>query len=109
MGRCKLRQCASCGKMLPPTCVQLCESCQALGMGRRINLQCRDPLEVLELAKERENMGIAPLYDMGMEKIAALAKCYKSPYNTYGKLRAYVESTKRLPPQSFERSRDEIF
>ncbi len=108
MRRRKLRRCASCGKVLPSTCVQLCESCQALGMGRHLNLQCRDPMEVLEVAKEREAMGLNPMNNMSMEDIAALAKCYKTPYNTYGKLRAYVESTKKLPPQSFERSEDEI-
>ena len=78
-------------------------------MGRHLNVQCRNPLEVLEVAREREAMGIIPLYDMSMEDVAALAKCFKTPYNTYGKLRAYVEQTKTLPPQQFERSRDEIF
>lgn len=53
-------------------------------------------------------MGLNPMNNMSMEDIAALAKCYKTPYNTYGKLRAYVESAKKLPPQSFERSEDEI-
>ncbi len=108
MGRRKMRRCASCGEPMPPTCLQLCESCQALGLGVHLNLQCRNPLEVLEVAKEREGMGFNPILDMGLENIAALAKCYRSPYNTYGKLRAYVEQTKHLPPQSFERSRNEI-
>ena len=109
MGRKRMRQCRSCGKKLPPTCLRLCESCQALGLGLHLKGEHRNLWELLDVAKAREAMGVLPIFDMGLEDIAALAKCYKSPYNTYGKLRSYVEQTKKLPPQSFEKSRDEIF
>ena len=109
MGRRRMRVCRSCGKGLPPTCLWLCESCQALGAGTWLRAKNRDCLEILEVAKEREALGVFPIYDMGLEEVAALAKCYRPPYNTYGKLRAYVEQMRRLPPVEFERSKDEIF
>ena len=108
MRRRKLRRCATCGTLLLPTCLQLCESCQALGMGVHLNLQNRDCLEILGVAKAKEAMGANPIHALGLEGVAALARCYKFPYNTYGKLRAYVEQTGHLPPQSFERSKDEL-
>ena len=102
----KVRICKNCGKKMSPTCLWLCERCQALGMGAGVK-QYRNQWEVLEVAKEHERMGILPIDNMKLEDIAALARCYQSPYNTYGKLRSYVESTKKLPPCQFERSKNE--
>lgn len=92
---------------MPSTCIWICDSCQALGLGVRVKKQYRDQWEVFEVAKELEANGCIPIYDMKLEDIAALAKCYYAPYNTYGKLRSYVESTRRLPPVQYERSRIE--
>lgn len=103
----RVRVCKSCGKKMPSTCLWLCESCQALGLGDKMRDTGRDHWDVLEVAKEQEAMGIIPIFDMKMEDIVALARCYKPPYNTYGKLRGYVDSTKRLPPEEYERSKDE--
>ena len=92
---------------MPATCIWLCESCQALGLGARNHKRHLDQWEVLEIAKEREEQEIIPIYGMKLEEIAALAKCYTAPYNTYGKIRSYVESTKKLPPRQFERRKHE--
>ena len=103
----RVRVCKSCGKKMPSTCLWLCESCQALGLCARVEKKYGDQWDVLAVAKEKEALGIIPTFDMKMEDIVALAKCYKPPYNTYGKLRGYVDSTKRLPPEEYERSKDE--
>lgn len=103
----RTRRCAFCGEKMLPTRIVLCETCQQLGFGARMRPNGLDPVEMLQVAKERQKEGYSPIMDMGLSDISALAKCYKSPYNTYGRLRGYVEATHKLPPTEFERSRDE--
>lgn len=71
-------------------------------MGREIRAEI-DATELLEVARERENMRMPILEEMGLSEIAALARMYRSPYCTYGRFRAYVESTGRLPPEEARR------
>lgn len=98
----RIRRCRSCGAILAGTRILLCESCQAAGMGREIRATT-DAAELLEVARERENMRMPILEEMGLSEIAALARLYRAPYCTYGKFRGYVESTGRLPPEEARR------
>lgn len=102
MRRRKVRRCRSCGAILNGTRLLICESCQAAGMGREIRATT-DAWELLEVAKQREKMCLPILEEMGLSEIAALARMYRSPYCTYGRFRAYVESTGRLPPEEARR------
>ena len=36
-----------------------------------------------------------------IETIAAVARCYRAPYNTYGKVKAYIQAWGRLPPAEY--------
>ena len=102
MRRRKVRRCRSCGAILNGTRLLICESCQAAGMGREIRAEI-DAEELLEVAMQREKMELAILEEMGLGEIAALARLYRAPYSTYGRFRAYVESTGRLPPEEARR------
>lgn len=97
------RRCRACGEKLPPTCLRLCEPCQLLGRGRELCSRDAATETVLYVAKAREAAGLHPLYSMSLSEIAALARCYHPPYNTYGKLRGYVTATGKLPPTDYER------
>ena len=102
MRRRRVRRCRSCGAILNGTRLMICESCQAAGMGREIRAEI-DAEELLEVAIQREKMELAILEEMGLGEIAALARLYRAPYCTYGRFRAYVESTGRLPPEEARR------
>ena len=81
----------------------LCKDCQALGRGAQmpgVKVEC---WEILAVAKELQAQGVYPLEGMKMEDVACLALCYKRPYETYGKLKGYVQGTGKLPPEEFER------
>ncbi len=103
----RTRRCHCCGEKMPHTCVWLCEACQERGMGRRMMPNGLDLFDILQVAKALETAGSSPIMGMSLDDVAALARCYKAPYNTYGKLKAYVEAVKRLPPREFERSKNE--
>lgn len=98
----RIRRCRSCGAILAGTRILLCESCQAAGMGREIRATT-DAGELLEVAKQREKMCLPILEEMGLSEVAALARMYRAPYCTYGRFRAYVENTGRLPPEEARR------
>ena len=106
MGRKKKeRYCKCCGDRLPQEHIWLCESCQAAGFGLKMRRDGTDGRELLAVARARDGK-IPPFADMGMEEIAAIAKLFKAPYNSYGKLKGYVTATLRMPPVEYER-RDE--
>ena len=80
----------------------LCGNCQAAGFGRNLKSGAMDGQELLAVARVREGK-TPPLYGMGLDEISALARLFRDPYNTYGKLRGYVEMTGRMPGVEFER------
>lgn len=95
----KGRKCHCCGSALKPSCLWLCEECQALGRGRTLQKGSFDARELLQIAREREKQGIAPLKDMDMAEKSALAWLFRnSGYGSYGKLRAFVDEMGKLPP-----------
>lgn len=101
MGRKRVRQCRCCGERLEATRLWVCEACTAAGLGARLpTWEPVDRRELLEVARERERLGLPPLEGMSMEEISALAWLFhKAGYGSYGKLRGYVESTGKLPPR----------
>lgn len=104
----KTRRCSCCKKKMPSTRISLCETCQKLGMGLRMRSVAVPATEILAVAKERQSLGMNPIGEMNMNDVAALAKCFRSPYHTYGRLRGFINATGKLPPEEFERSKDEI-
>lgn len=93
------RRCRCCRGALRPEQLWICDECQALGRGRTFQADCIDAEELLRVARAREKAGADPLREMGMEEISALAwRFRKTGYGSYGKLRAYVHNTGKLPP-----------
>lgn len=41
------------------------------------------------------------LRSLEIETAAAVARCYRAPYNTYGKVKAYIREWGRLPPEEY--------
>lgn len=99
----RVRTCRWCGRRMGVDRLWLCKDCQALGRGAQMPSVMVEPREVLAVAKSLEAQGIYPLEGFKMEDVACLARCYKPPYESYGKLKGYVEGTGRLPPEMFER------
>ena len=57
-----------------------------------------DPKELERVALERQAFGLPPLEGFTMDEIAALAWTYRREgYGSYGKLRAYVHTTGKMP------------
>ena len=98
----KIRRCRTCGAILSETRIALCESCQAAGMGREIRSSI-DAEELLTVARARELFGIRILDEMSLDEIAALARMWRAPYNTYGRFRGYVDTMGRLPPEDYRK------
>ncbi len=101
----KVRRCAFCGRRLKRLELRLCGDCvgdplllHGFGGSPDVNT------EVLwALARRRSAAGRPPLEGMSIEEVNALARdCTGTPYATYGKLRAYVDSTGKLPPRRGE-------
>lgn len=42
---------------------------------------------------------------LDVETLAAVAVCYEAPYNTYGKLKGYLDTCGRLPPEQYRKPR----
>jgi len=51
-------------------------------------------------AKQKESRKIG----YSLVELAALAKQYRPPYATYGKLKSYLHMTGKLPPEEYKRS-----
>lgn len=100
----KLRRCSCCGAPMNGTRLRICEDCQAAGMGAKLPIGNINAEELLAVARNRERMRLPPLSEMTMEEISALAWLFPA-YSSYGKLRAYVWSTGKLPPKTEERKR----
>ena len=98
----KIRRCRTCGAILSETRIALCETCQAAGMGREIRSSI-DAEELLTVARARELFGIRILDEMSLDEIAALARMWRAPYNTYGRFRGYVDTMGRLPPEDYRK------
>lgn len=96
------RFCECCREPLAAERIRLCESCQAAGLGQNIKTRAVDGRELLAVARAREGK-IPPLHGMGLDGIAAIARLFRAPYNTYGKLRGFVAMTGRMPGVEFER------
>lgn len=96
----KARQiCAVCGAKTKPTENRVCDACRAAGYGN-IPIEGRpDGRHLMRVAIARARWGKPPLEGMTMEEVNAIVRTYYmgSPYNSYGKLRAYVDSTGKLP------------
>lgn len=45
------------------------------------------------------------LLELDLETLAAVAMCYEPPYQSYGKIRAYIEEHGKLPPAQFRKPR----
>lgn len=88
-----------------PSDLGLCESCRRIGRRARRDACESFGAEVLEVVRHREKFSTKPLEGLGLEEISALARMFKPPYATYGRLRGYVEETGHLPPEEFERRR----
>lgn len=101
MERQRRRRCKSCGALLPLERIRLCESCQAAGMGYEVRRKSvPDVEELLRIAKRRSELWMNPLEEMTMEEINAIARHYAGTgYGSYGKLKAYVRATGKLPPE----------
>lgn len=97
----KIRYCKCCGGEMGQDRLWLCDACIAVGAGRKITNVQNNGRDLLEVARERKH---APLEEMGPEEIECLSHEFLAPYNTYGKLRAYVQATGKLPPKYMERS-----
>ena len=41
------------------------------------------------------------LRSLELETVEAVARCYRAPYNTYGKVKAYIREWGRLPPEEY--------
>lgn len=100
----KIRKCKCCGAPLDWTRLRICESCQAAGMGTALPKGQIDAEELLRVARERERLGFPPLEGMTMAEVSALAWLFPT-YSSYGKFRAYVWSTRKLPPEREEKKR----
>lgn len=99
----KERYCKCCGAVLGADRAMICEPCQAAGFGARLSASDYDGKGLLEMARERERIGIYPLTGCRMEEINALARMFRAPYGTYGGFKGYVEAVRKLPPQEYER------
>ena len=107
MAKKKVRYCRCCGAVLGADRARECEDCQAVGFGAQLSASSFDGKALLELARERERLLIYPIFDFGIEEIEALARMFRNPYGTYGRFKAYVEATKKLPPREYERRGEE--
>lgn len=47
----------------------------------------------------------AKLLELDLETMAAVAACYNPPYQSYGKIRAYIEEYGHLPPAEYRKPR----
>ncbi len=74
-----------------------------MGRGAELNVGEAIGADVLEVVRYREQFSTKPLEGLGLEEVAALARMFKPPYSTYGRLRGYVQETGKLPPREFER------
>ena len=99
----KKRRCKSCGAVMPPCNIYLCDACQEAGMGRKNDKGLFEARELLLIAKCRQEIGVCPIAQMDMAQVNTLARCFMPPYSTYGRFRGYVEETGRLPPMEFLR------
>lgn len=45
------------------------------------------------------------LQELDTETIAAVAACYRYPYHTYGRVKAYIRDNGRLPPYQYQKPR----
>ena len=102
----KLRRCKCCGEVLPKINIYLCDACQEAGMGRKNNTNTIAAQELLSIAMQRQMVGQNPIKGMDMAQIDLLARCFISPYSTYGRFRGYVQATGKLPPREFLRNSD---
>lgn len=41
------------------------------------------------------------LRKLELEDVAAVARCYRAPYHTYGKVKAYLDEFGKLPPAGY--------
>lgn len=99
----KERKCKCCKEVLPPTCIYLCEKCEEAGMGRRKKSWHIEPQELLQIAQQRQYLGVDPIEGMDMAQVNTLARLFKPPYSTYGRFRGYVRMTGKLPPSEYLR------
>lgn len=94
----KERHCRCCGETLPVTRLRICEACQLAGHTIPPNAAGIDTKELESVALERQAFGMPPLEGFTLDEIAALAWTYRREgYGSYGKLRAYVRATGRMP------------
>lgn len=98
----KARRCKICGAGMGAYRIRICEACQAAGMGMEIRGSI-DAEELLTVARARELFGIRILDEMSIDEIAALARMWRAPYNTYGRFRGYVDTMGRLPPEDYRK------
>ena len=100
------RYCQRCGAELTglrrkwcPECAEVASKLSSMDKVAREGYlkRCRDG--AIKRAQER----IRRRMRLTMEQVAALAKEYDSPYNTYGKLKAYIDRNDSLPPEKFRR------
>lgn len=45
------------------------------------------------------------LLQLDLETLAAVAACYEPPYQSYGRIRAYIEEYGHLPPEKYRKPR----
>lgn len=101
-----VRYCQRCGTELTglrrkwcPECAKMANSLWRMAPATRDAYlrRCRD--STIRRAEAAKRSG----RKLTMEQVAALAKEYDSPYNSYGKLKAYIDRHDSLPPEEFRR------
>lgn len=84
--------CNCCGARLDGEEVRFCRYCKSL-----------TPAQRKAEREKREAKRTAPKPAYSVDQLAQLARQYRSPYNSYGKLRAYLGTTGKLPPDGYRR------
>ena len=86
-----IARCVVCGGPVIPGggSSKYCAFCRTLTVKER---------EIYVKQKESRKIGYS------LVELAALAKQYRPPYATYGKLKSYIHMTGKLPPEEYRRS-----
>lgn len=102
------RRCRACGSTkMRPIDGWTCMECQMIGAGKNAmeNRYIRPEvaMEILSAMRAREELKMPILQGFGDLEINSVARLYSgTAYSSYGRLRAYCDSTGRVPPMERE-------
>lgn len=97
------RSCRGCGGELNKLDGLVCSKCIQIGGSRKAiegtEITHEDAVGLLLACREKQKRGIKVLSGLCDLEICALAKLHKgTPWHSYGRIRAYCDSTGKLPP-----------